>query len=63
VREGEHAVNRFGNTSLQRGVLATNRGNRFSDLLPTFETAEAVRNMYLHAYTPLKQGVNDSAEY
>jgi hypothetical protein len=56
-------ANRFSNTSLQRGVLAMNRCNRFSGLLPTFKTAEAVTNMYYTAYTPLKQGVNDSAEY
>ncbi len=38
-----------------------NRCNRFSGLLPTFKTAEAVRNVIYSAYTPLKQGVNDSA--
>jgi hypothetical protein len=43
-------------TWLQRGVLAMNRCNRFRGLLPTFKTAEAVRNVYLHSLHPAKAG-------
>ena len=50
-------ANRFSNTSLQRGVLAMNhRCNRFSGLLLTFKTAEAVTNMYLHNLHLAKAG-------
>ena len=30
--------------------------NRFSGLLPTFKTAEAVTNMYLHSLHPAEAG-------
>ena len=53
----EHASNRFSSTSLRRDVLAMNRSNRFSGLLPTFKTAEAVTNVYLHL-TPVLMAVH-----
>ena len=45
------------NTLLQRGVLrGAERQNRFNGFYALSKTAEAVRTLPPHSYTPLKQG-------
>ena len=48
------------NTPLQRGVLrGVETHNRFNGFYVLSKTAEAVRILLPHSYTPLKQGVNE----
>jgi hypothetical protein len=47
------------NTLLQRGVLrGAETQNRFNGFYALSKTAEAVRTIPPHSYTPLKRGVN-----